>query len=66
MFTKEGVPWLLPIPVKFGIPPIRAFRITTGKKMETLVVLPVLLLTNLWIFHTNYPAILAYVHHLQR
>jgi inner membrane protein len=33
-FTKEGVPWLLPIPVKFGIPPFKGLRITTGKKLE--------------------------------
>jgi inner membrane protein len=39
-FTKEGVPWLLPIPVKFGFPPLRAWRITTGKAVETLLVFP--------------------------
>lgn len=32
--TKEGVPWLLPIPVKFGVPPVKRLRITTGKYME--------------------------------
>lgn len=36
-FTKEGVPWLLPIPIKFGVPPMKAARITTGKFGETLV-----------------------------
>src|SRR5207302_459655 len=30
-FTKEGVPWLLPIPIKFGLPPLRRLRITAGK-----------------------------------
>lgn len=43
-FTKEGVPWLLPIPVKFGIPPLRRMRITTGKWAENFVFVPVLLL----------------------
>lgn len=43
-FTKEGVPWLLPIPVKFGIPPLRRMRITTGKWVENFVFVPVLLL----------------------
>lgn len=43
-FTKEGVPWLLPIPVKFGFPPLRRLRITTGKAVENFVVLPLLLL----------------------
>jgi inner membrane protein len=37
--TKEGVPWLLPIPIKFGFPPIRKLRITTGKSMEKLLFL---------------------------
>lgn len=41
-FTKEGVPWLLPIPVKFGFPPLKRFRITTGKWVEEFVFLPVL------------------------
>jgi len=35
-FTKEGVPWLLPIPVKFGLPPLKSARLTTGKFGETL------------------------------
>ena len=64
--TKEGVPWLLPIPIKFGVPPLKALRITTGKAMETLVVLPLLLVTDIWLCHANYPAIITYLHHLQR
>lgn len=65
-FTKEGVPWLLPIPFKLGIPPIRALRITTGKWRENFVVLPLLLITDIWLCHANYPAIVAYLHQLQR
>ncbi|MEK9201137.1 MAG: metal-dependent hydrolase, partial [Patescibacteria group bacterium] len=34
MLTKEGVPLLFPIPIKFGFPPFKALRITTGKIME--------------------------------
>ncbi len=45
-FTKEGVPWLLPIPVKFGIPPIRKLRITTDKAVENLLLFPGLLFFN--------------------
>ena len=33
--TKEGVPWLLPIPIKFAIPPIKALRVTTGGFVES-------------------------------
>jgi inner membrane protein len=53
-FTKEGVPWLLPVPIKFGIPPLRAWRITTDKKFENLVVFPGLLLFNCWFYFQNY------------
>jgi inner membrane protein len=54
--TKEGVPWLLPLPVKFGFPPLKKLRITTGKAGETLVVFPALLIFN----------VLFYAHHYQR
>lgn len=53
-FTKEGVPWLLPIPVKFGLPPLRKLRITTGKKMETLVLFPGLLALTIWLMSSHY------------
>jgi inner membrane protein len=61
--TKEGVPWLLPIPVRFGFPPIRGLRITTGKKMEFLVVIPVLLATTIWIMASHYHQLLALLKH---
>jgi inner membrane protein len=57
--TKEGVPWLLPIPVKFGIPPLRRLRITTGKAVETLVVFPGLLIFNVIWYSAHYQQILA-------
>lgn len=41
-FTKEGVPWLLPIPIKFGFPPLKRMRITTGKALENFAVFPAL------------------------
>ena len=53
-FTKEGVPWLLPIPWKFGFPPLRRLRITTGKNVERFVVLPLLLLAAVWLFSSHY------------
>ena len=53
-FTKEGVPWLLPVPVKFGFPPLKRFRITTGKTIEKFVVLPVLGLVAVAICMTYY------------
>ncbi len=53
-FTKQGVPWLFPIPIRFGFPPFRFLRITTGEMIEKGVVFPGLLLTNIWIVYTNY------------
>ncbi|HET7320505.1 MAG TPA: metal-dependent hydrolase, partial [Candidatus Saccharimonadales bacterium] len=64
--TKEGVPWLLPIPIKFGIPPLRKFRITTGKLVETCLVFPLLLAFDIWLIHLHYPGIVGYTHHLLR
>ncbi|HEY5442655.1 MAG TPA: metal-dependent hydrolase [Candidatus Saccharimonadales bacterium] len=60
--TKEGVPWLLPVPIKFGLPPLKAFRITTGKAAETWGVFPLLLVFNAWLYHTNYQKLLAILH----
>lgn len=62
-FTKEGVPWLLPIPIKFGIPPIKSMRITTGKAMETLLVFPSLLAFNALFYAHHYQRVLELLHH---
>lgn len=61
-FTKEGVPWLLPIPVKFGIPPFKKLRVTTGKFMETWVVFPLLLVFNGLFYYVHYQQILNILH----
>ncbi len=61
-FTKEGVPWLLPIPFKFGFPPLKRMRITTGKKIETLIVLPILVLFNILFYWANYQTVLNILH----
>lgn len=61
--TKEGVPWLLPIPIKFGLPPVRAFRVTTGKSVETFVVFPLLTAFNVWFIYYHYQAFLVLLHH---
>jgi inner membrane protein len=62
-FTKEGVPWLLPIPLRFGVPPLRKFRITTGKAIEKYVVFPGLLLILLLIGSHNYQVLQMIVQH---
>ncbi len=52
--TKEGVPWLLPVPIKFGMPPLKAWRITTGKRVETWLIFPALLVFNAWFYSQHY------------
>lgn len=59
--TKEGVPWFLPIPVKLGFPPIKKFRITTGKHVELLMVFPALLLLDIWLFYSHYDSIALFI-----
>jgi inner membrane protein len=61
-FTKEGVPWLLPLPFKFGIPPVKSLRITTGKSAEVLIIFPGLLIFNMWLYSTHYHQILDILH----
>ncbi|HUP26652.1 MAG TPA: metal-dependent hydrolase [Candidatus Limnocylindrales bacterium] len=61
-FTKEGVPWLLPVPVKFGIPPIKKLRMTTGKAIETFIVFPGLLALNAVFYSHNYQRVLEILH----
>jgi inner membrane protein len=62
-FTKEGVPWLLPLPFKFGFPPIKSLRITTGKFVETWVVFPGLLILDIIFCGSHYHALLVFLHH---
>ncbi|MDB5167591.1 MAG: Membrane protein containing transrane [Candidatus Saccharibacteria bacterium] len=63
-FTKEGVPWLLPIPIKFGFPPVRAWRITTDTWVELWVVFPLLIVFNIWFYFMHYQQILFLLRHV--
>lgn len=63
-FTKEGVPWLLPITTKFGFPPLKRFRITTGQWVETWIIFPLLCLVLIELYAHQYPFFLAFFHHL--
>jgi membrane-bound metal-dependent hydrolase YbcI (DUF457 family) len=60
--TQEGVPWLLPIPVKFGLPPIKAFRVKTGGFVERFIVFPGLLLITMAIFYLHYDMLKVILH----
>lgn len=62
-FTKEGVPWLLPVPVSFGFPPVRALRVTTGEFFEKYILFPLLLVITGYIYYTYYDKILELLRH---
>jgi inner membrane protein len=63
-FTKEGVPWLLPIPFKFGILPLRDLRITTGHAIESFVVFPGLMVVVAYLVVANYQQLLNLLHQI--
>ena len=61
-FTKEGVPWLLPLPIKFGFPPLRRLRVTTGKAVESFLILPGLAIILILLCVAYYPDLLDLIH----
>ncbi|MBI5906592.1 metal-dependent hydrolase [Candidatus Saccharibacteria bacterium] len=63
-FTKEGVPWLLPIPFKFGLPPVKSLRVTTGKWVEKSFFIG-LLAVGLWYSSSHYTQLVNVFHHIK-
>lgn len=61
--TRDGVPWLFPIPVKFGFPPIKAFRFTTGAWGEKILVFPGLAFLNGYLIYSHYGKFLEFFKH---
>lgn len=64
--TIEGVPWFFPIPIRFGFPPIKFFRIKTGGLMESLVIFPGLFILNGYILYTHYSIFYLFVKNFFR
>lgn len=62
-FTRDGVPWLFPIPIMIGIPPLSFLRMKTGGLVEKSFVFPMLLLTNLYVLYTHYGKLLDFFRH---
>ncbi|MEO6693362.1 MAG: metal-dependent hydrolase [Saprospiraceae bacterium] len=60
-FTHSGVPWLFPLPIIIGIPPIKALRFHTGGFIEKGFVFPALLLLNMYIFYTYHTHIIEFL-----
>ncbi len=61
--TREGVPWLFPIPIRFGFPPFRQYRVKTGGLIEKVIIFPGLLLANGYMYYNYYPKFLSFLHH---
>jgi len=61
--TREGVPWLFPLPVKFGMPPFKALRIKTGGMFEKSLIFPGLMLLTGYIFYSHYARFLDILKH---
>lgn len=63
--TREGVPWLFPIPLRFGFPPVRALRLTTGGMIERGAIFPLLVVTNIYWIYMYYGSYLVFFKHLR-
>ncbi len=63
-FTKEGVPWLFPLPWKIGFPPFKLFRITTGGLVEKGLIFPGLLVLNGYIYWAHYHFLVSFLRRL--
>jgi inner membrane protein len=61
--TKEGVPWLFPIPINFGFPPLRILRIKTSGLVEKSMIFPGLMILNGFIFYNHYGKYLELLRH---
>lgn len=61
--TKEGVPWLFPIPIRLGFPPIKALRITTGTAGEFILIFPALIAANIYLVYTHYGKFIMFLTH---
>ncbi|MBI2009706.1 MAG: metal-dependent hydrolase [Candidatus Chisholmbacteria bacterium] len=64
-FTKEGLPLLFPLKIKIGLPPIKAFRLTTDSWVERLVVLPGVAIYLFWFINQNKATLLALLHQIR-
>lgn len=58
-FTRDGVPWLFPLPWKLGFPPLRFMRVRTGSWFEKYVVFPGILVLTGYLFYLHYYEFLA-------
>lgn len=63
--TKDGVPWLFPLPFKFGFPPVRFLRIKTGGFIEKGLLFPGFVILSGWLVWDNYSLLRSLLSHLK-
>ncbi len=63
MLTREGVPWLFPLPIHFGIPPFKFLRIPTGGLIEKSIIFPALMIGNIYIYYHYHDRFLDLLRH---
>lgn len=63
-FTKDGVPWFFPIPIRFGFPPFKFLRVKTGGFFEKSFIFPGLILVNGYFFIVYYTKFLQFFRSL--
>lgn len=61
--SRDGVPWLFPIPVRLGFPPFRFLRMKTGGLLEKSFIFPGLIIANIWIYYSYYGRFLEILKH---
>lgn len=47
-FTEEGIPLLWPLKISFGFPPVKSWRIKTGKWFENFIIYPAIWIYLVW------------------
>lgn len=66
LFTREGIPLLFPIPLRFGIPPFKFLRIKTSGVVEKSFVFPMLLLADVYLVYLHYAKFFDFFKNLNR
>lgn len=63
-FTKEGVPWLFPLPIRLGLPPFKFLRVVTGGFAEKSLFFPGMVILNIYLMYNHYAEYLDFVKRL--
>lgn len=61
--TRDGVPWLFPIPFHIGIPPFRFMRMKSGGMVEQSIIFPLLMVANGYIIYRYYHHFIDFLRH---